>query len=173
MDSQTPELDGRRRGRNFLHTAVFLVILLLPGIGMVLGVDDRLNAENRNLARPPEWSWDAEIIRSFPSRFESYFDDHFGFRSWLIRTAKQMEWVYDRTNAGIAIGRDDWLYQGKEADLASSHCVQPGEEELRSWQEAARPLREAWIGCARDPRCDAERDRILHTGLGARSASRL
>jgi hypothetical protein len=74
---------------------------------MVLGVDDRLNAENRTLAKPPEWSWDAEIIRSFPGRFESYFDYHFGFRSWLIRTAKQVEWVYDRTKAGIAIGRDD------------------------------------------------------------------
>ena len=44
---------------------VFLVILLLPGIGMVFGVDDRLNAENRNLAKSPEWSWDAKIIRSF------------------------------------------------------------------------------------------------------------
>jgi len=144
MDSPTSELHGKQRSRNLLHAAVFLVILLLPGIGMVLGVDDRLNAENRNLAKPPEWSWDAEIIRSFPGRFERYFDDHFGFRSWLIRTAKQVEWVYDRTKAGIAIGRDDWLYQGKEADLASSHCVQPGDGELRTWQELGKS-RQGWF----------------------------
>lgn len=144
MDSPTSELHGKQHRRNLLHGVVFLVILLLPGIGMVFGVDDRLNAENRNLAKSPEWSWDAKIIRSFPGRFESYFDDHFGFRSWLIRTAKQVEWVYDRTEAGIAIGRDDWLYQGKEADLANSHCVQLRDEELRSWQELGRS-RQDWL----------------------------
>lgn len=144
MDSLTSELHGKQRSRDLLHAAVFLVILLLPGIGMILGVDDKLNAENRNVAKPPEWSWNAEIIRSFPGRFESYFDDHFGFRSWLIRTAKQVEWVYDRTKAGIAIGRDGWLYQGKEADLAHSHCVQLRDEELRSWQELGRS-RQDWF----------------------------
>ena len=101
-----------------------------------------LDAENRNLAKPPEWSWNAEIIRSFPGRFERYFDDHFGFRTWLIRTAKQAEWVYDRSEAGIAIGRDDWLYQGKEADLVNSHCVQLRDEELRSWQDLGRSRRD-------------------------------
>jgi hypothetical protein len=144
MDSPTSELRRKQRTRNLLHLGVFLVILLLPVVGMILGVDDRLNVENRNLAKPPEWSWDAEIIRAFPARFESYFDDHFGFRSWLIRTAKQVEWVYDRTRAGIAIGRDDWLYQGKEAELASSYCVQLEGAALRSWEELGRN-RQQWF----------------------------
>lgn len=132
-----PSRAGRadpRRVRDLIQVVAFALALLLPGAGLLLGLDDfeRL-AENRRPADPPAWPADWETTRAFPAAFERWFDDHFGFRSFLVGRDKRIEWLGRRTEVEIRVGRDGWLFQGDARSVASFHCPAPAPSDRGSW----------------------------------------
>ena len=83
---RAPALAPVRRRQDVLLSAAFLALLTLPALTNALHIDTTVaGGENRELAPFPtvEPTWSS--IRSFGGRFESYFKDHFGFRTRLIR----------------------------------------------------------------------------------------
>ncbi len=122
--------------------AAFALLVGLPALGWLGGVNEALSAENRRLAEAPTLSLDG--LAGFPAAFDRHFRDHFGFRSLLIRKSREVVWVYDRDRAGISIGRDGWLYMGREAELPASHCVRLDEAELAPWLALAE-RRQRWF----------------------------
>jgi hypothetical protein len=72
--------------------------------------------EKRKLAARPVFSW--KSIGAYPSAFETYFNDHFGFRSELIRlNAHFMLKIAGRSpQEKFILGRDGWLFYRSEMD---------------------------------------------------------
>ena len=102
--------------RDVLQIVLFAVALLLPSIGFLAGINDfDLMAENRRPAERPDAPETFADWQAFPEKFEGYFDDHFGFRSYLLGRDKRLEWLGRRTDVEIQVGREGWLFQGTRA----------------------------------------------------------
>lgn len=67
--------------------------------------------EKRKLVPFPELNWHSNTVTKFPSKFEAYFNDHFGFRDSLA----QIHYLIDiklksSSMPRILIGEDGWLF---------------------------------------------------------------
>jgi alginate O-acetyltransferase complex protein AlgJ len=95
---------------------LFLLGILLPVSGMWLKLDrfKQLN-ENRQLAKPPPLGFTTE----FRSSYTRYFNDHFGFRSLLVRA----NFIFRYVSLGISpsnqviFGKDGWLFYTGEGEI--------------------------------------------------------
>ena len=91
--------------RNQVQFALFILALMAPSVGYFLDINDyQMLAENRRLAERPDWPAERKTRRAFPAAFEKHFDDHFGFRSYLIGREKRLEWLSRRSEVDVQIG---------------------------------------------------------------------
>jgi len=66
--------------------AFFLIAITLPLVAKLVLPDRAVAAsENRRLAKFPKLDWKGKALEAFPSAFEKYYNDQFGFRDQLIR----------------------------------------------------------------------------------------
>lgn len=129
--------------RAALHSLTFLALLVLPVAGWLVGVDDTAAlAERRRLAEIPGVPTDGASLRAFPARFEAWWDDHFGFRSALIRSNKEIEWRVKRSQVEMVVGNDGWLFLGKPDRIARHRCVVPRPEHAAAWRAQAERRRD-------------------------------
>src|SRR6185369_12565718 len=72
--------------------------------------DTTENSEKRKLFGKPNLQWDS--LETFPKKYEAYFDDHFSFRNFLIKTHSYWSsWAYNISAVpDVLIGKDNWLY---------------------------------------------------------------
>jgi len=80
--------DHPRVGRwaNQVLVIAFVGGLYLPVAQMLLGLfPEHKPFENRRLAAAPAQPSGWESLKEFPTEFEQYFDDHFGFRNTFLR----------------------------------------------------------------------------------------
>ena len=94
--------------------ALFLTALALPMAQMLVPlVPERANTENRALAGPPSLK-QASLrgLRHFQQDLLGYFNDHYGFKAWLVHWDALANYRLFGTgiNDGVVIGRDGWLY---------------------------------------------------------------
>jgi hypothetical protein len=87
---------------------LFVGLIALPLAARLVGVGQPSKAENRRLTGPPSWPQSAKAIKSFPGKFEAYFDDHFSFRPWLVRTHQRLK-VF-----GLGMSSSDEVLKGKD-----------------------------------------------------------
>jgi hypothetical protein len=118
--------------------ATFLVVLVAPGAGMLLGVDlQGPRAENRTLAPRPPLAWDWSTLRAWPEAATKYFEDHFAFRSRLVRWQAELRLaVHGTPSPDVFVGRDGWFFyaeDGAAQDYASQTPFAPDELEL--WRQ--------------------------------------
>jgi hypothetical protein len=123
--------------RALLHSLAFSILMVLPLVGLVLDVNDQEQlGERRRLADWPGVPRDGEEVAKFPERFERWFDDHFGFRSLLIRSNREIEWRVSRSQVGMVVGSESWLFLGAPSRIDRYRCVvMPHTAE---WGELAR-----------------------------------
>lgn len=95
----------------------FLVAMLaassLPLLGLLLNVKVAapLRTENRLLASPPTFTWAGAADASYFRHFEEYFNDHFGFRDWVIHEKHTFdESILQRVRPDLIHGRDGYLF---------------------------------------------------------------
>ncbi len=120
--------------RNQVQVALFILALMAPSVGYFLDINDyQMLAENRRPAERPNWPAERKTLRAFPAAFEKHFDDHFGFRSYLIGREKRLEWLSRRSEVDVQIGSADWLFQGSANGIADQFCVRPADVVLESW----------------------------------------
>lgn len=100
-----------------LFTAAFMALCLLPTLGLLFGYQGE-NYENRPLARLPELTDRAGLNMDFPTEFDDYFQDHFGFREEMVTSFHSLTdaLLQDTLNEDVIIGQNDMLYYGETMD---------------------------------------------------------
>jgi hypothetical protein len=119
----SPGDERARRAADGLLVLLFVVALVLPLADLATegALDPALPlVENRVLAERPAWSWDVALGRSFTRPFEDWFDDHFGFRTTLLRWngALHLFGLGVSVSPSVAVGEDGWLFL---TDLAAEY----------------------------------------------------
>ncbi len=137
------------RASTLAVVGIFLVVLAAPGLGMVAGVDRSTisEAEMRELAPAPAWSWQAHAIAAWPAAFKQYFVDHFAFRSRLIHLQAVALWEGLRTSPSdtVIAGKDGWLFYADDGGLQDYVQTEPFDaESLRAWKDTLERTRD-WL----------------------------
>ena len=139
----------RSRRANIALIALFLAIILTPGLGLLLGVDRSQvsEAEMRRLTEFPEWSWDRDAIATWPDRFQRYFNDRFAFRNALIRLQAGVLWhgLHTSSTDTVIAGKGDWLFYADDGGIQDYVQEQPfTEADLQRWQLTLERMRD-WL----------------------------
>jgi alginate O-acetyltransferase complex protein AlgJ len=128
---------------------IFLAALTAPGLGLVAGVDRATisEAEMRELAPAPAWSWQLGALAAWPAAFRRYFVDHFAFRSRLIHMQAVLSWEWLRTSPSdtVIAGTDGWLFYGDDGGLQDYVQTEPFDEaSMEAWRETLERTRD-WL----------------------------
>lgn len=104
-----------------MQRAAFLIVLILllclPALQMVTGFPPQAALEeNRQLAPVPSISSWRESDR-YARDWVNWFNDHFGFRSFLIRSKTQIDYSVFGMSTRVHIGRDGWLFYRSVVDV--------------------------------------------------------
>ena len=100
---------------------LFVLLLFLPLIVSIMQEDQEISAsEKRKLAVFPELNWSSEVIETFPKDFEAYYDDHFGFRSTIVRLHNYMLLKVFRVSPTplVVVGSDNWYFFNADSSIA-------------------------------------------------------
>lgn len=96
-----------------LFLATLLAASFLPLLGLLFNVKvaSQTPTENRRLAPLPRFSWPSVADASYFTQFEEYFNDHFGFRDWIIHEKQVFDGtVLQRVRPDLVRGRDGYLF---------------------------------------------------------------
>ena len=136
------------RAADLALIAVFLVAIGLPAAALVFGWEaGYVLRENRNLRPWPGLPTTRAELAAFPIRFEAYFNDHFGFRSRLIRglALTRVRALGVSSSAEVALGRDGWLFFGPPWLLDLYRAADPFTvDELEGWRACFQARRD-WL----------------------------
>src|SRR5215813_12988601 len=129
-----------RRLLNIALIAGFIVIIGLPLAANMAGRDGGDQAgENRELAKFPEFEWTWQSALAWPAGLDAWFQDHFGFRSTLVR------WYGESRYYGLGVspssqvvrGKGGWLFYAEDAgldDYTNEHLLPPAQ--IKNWRQA-------------------------------------
>ena len=136
---RAPALAPVRRRQDLLVSILFVTCLCLPVGAKVLGVGSEPGAGERGKLSPfpsiqPTWS----SLRTLGSRFQSYFQDNFGLRAFLIRGHALLDAEVLRVSPSTTAlwGRDGWLFyadDGGAQDIIADTRL--SERELEVWRK--------------------------------------
>lgn len=93
--------------------ALFLLILVAPGLQSLTGAFPvPVLDENRSRATRPAFTWNGVLAGDAPfgKQYEKYFDDHYGFRDFLIRAKHQLDFTLFHRSDEVLIGKDGYLF---------------------------------------------------------------
>lgn len=101
---------GFMRSFYTLASCMFMILLLLPFFNEVFGITRNYSSENRILKPKPVF--DYGNLLNYPKLFEEYYNDNFGFRSWLVEYSgnKKYQWFGTSSSSKVAVGKDGWLF---------------------------------------------------------------
>ncbi len=120
---------------NRLQTAAFVLFLALPLADLALSLDPAPAPFDVAIAARPAAPRDLASLDAWPERFDAYFRDHFGWRSWLIRRFHQLDFLLFRVSESreVVVGRDGWLFFGNIAASYQLHNRPFSRDERRRW----------------------------------------
>jgi alginate O-acetyltransferase complex protein AlgJ len=119
---------------------LFVAVIGLPLAGNLAGFDGANPvAENRRMADFPrlEGTWAA--LGAFPAGFTAWFEDHFGFRSTLVRLSGELRYFVLGVSPATSVvkGRDGWLFYADDSGMDDYARASPfGQEALHEWRES-------------------------------------
>jgi hypothetical protein len=118
----------------------FVLILWMPMVQMVSRVVPMPALdENRALARAPVLpSWSA--VDDYARGAVSWFNDHFGFREFLIRLKTQIDYSVFGMSTRIHIGDDGWLFYRSVVDIQQPHIERTLRNDADAIVEGTRRL---------------------------------
>jgi hypothetical protein len=91
----------------------FAATILLPSsVAFFPSLDANPLNENRRLAQWPNPPRNRASLSAWPSQFETYYNDHFGFRGQLVRANNYLQIFLLGTFPArhVTVGNDGWLY---------------------------------------------------------------
>ena len=95
------------------------------------------STEKRRLEELPDFNLKPDTLAIFPSRFEGYFNDHFGFRNLFIRRYNRIIKKYFSKSPvpNVLIGKNNWLFFTESNLIDDFVGADPfTEEELETWR---------------------------------------
>jgi hypothetical protein len=139
-------VDRPRRADQVL-IVLFLLAITLPFLGLILRLDNTPKLEeNRTLASFPQLSLQYAALTEFPAKFESYFNDQFGFRQRLVEWLNYVKVAGFRVSPSpsVILGKNGWLFYG-DIDLPYYRALKPlSEKQLEDWQRVFENRRD-WL----------------------------
>ena len=139
-----------RAATNLLTGAVFAGLMAMPALDSMLGLDRTPPPqEKRKLAPRPELPRSLAAAGDLPASFDAYLNDHFGFRSFLVRLHARAAvlWlgVAPGPNVEVMVGRHGWLFYTGDRSLPFVEGTAPfTDEELQRWTVVLRQ-RSEWL----------------------------
>jgi len=98
---------------NLLLIAIFMLTIYAPPLKILFTQEDKISGnEKRVLASIPALTMKPESFHTFPSKFEAYYNDHFGFRPRLIylHNYVKAKWLKISPVEIVMLGKNGWLY---------------------------------------------------------------
>lgn len=96
---------------------IFFAILCAPVLQMGFSIfDEKPILENRALAQKPKQVSVGNLVE-VRQKYLDWFNDHFGFRSLLIRVKYQLDYTLFNASNRIHIGKDGWLFYRSVLDI--------------------------------------------------------
>ncbi|MBI3845669.1 MAG: hypothetical protein HY292_13620 [Planctomycetes bacterium] len=131
--------------------AIFLAVIALPLVDSWLHIDPTPALDElRTKAPSPSSVSSFGDLEKFPSQFEAYFDDHFGFRDLLVRaygTAMLFGFGLSPTHR-VVVGKNRWLFADDEVLYYRSESPFSADD-LDQWRRVLE-RRQDWLadrGC--------------------------
>ncbi len=135
------------RMKDLALIVVFLVAITMPVIGLIFRLDAGMKLqENRVLASRPGLKLERAALAAFPAKFETYFNDQFGFRQRLIHwlSIAKVLGLGVSSSRDVILGRNGWIFYGG-LDLEFYRSLQPLEpQQLEAWQRLFESRRD-WL----------------------------
>lgn len=100
---------------------LFIISLSLPLVVSIIKEDQQISdSEKRKLAVFPELTWSSEFIEKFPKEFETYYDDHFGFRASIVRMHNYLLLRAFRVSPTplVVVGSGNWYFLNADSSIA-------------------------------------------------------
>jgi hypothetical protein len=122
---------------NLVAAVIFCLVLFLPLLGKEvpsINFDPEIE-ELRNLNEPPSFS--LKDVANFSNQYESFFNDHFGFRNWLIQLNNRFRLNIFGVSGSpkVLAGKDGWLYYTGNQVIDDYRGVNKfTNEDLKQWQ---------------------------------------
>lgn len=104
--------------KNKCYIILFLLIIFLPLFQSYTKIfNDNLLNEKRSQPALPSYNKN-ESLSTFFSKYESYFNDTFGFRDYFIRLSNYIDInLFNKSpNDSVILGKDNYLYSSEELD---------------------------------------------------------
>ena len=128
--------------------ALFLLVIAIPGTGLLLGIEDHgVAGENRVLAPAPTIRGDRASLWTLPDAFTRYVEDRFPLRSWLVRTQAELRFrvLGVSPSPDVVAGRDGWYFytgDGAIEDYTSAEPMTAGDLEV--WRQTLQDIQD-WL----------------------------
>lgn len=126
----------------------FLLLLFLPLIDETFELTQKTNAEKRKLAQKPFMS--SGNFLDYPKQFEQYYNDNFGFRSFLIGLGGKIKYYCFHTSIvpeSAQVGKEGWMFlngkrDGVTRDLTKENLYTEKalKETIAEWEGRKRTL---------------------------------
>jgi hypothetical protein len=121
---------------NLTVAILCFILLFFPLLGMIFpAIDIAPNIiENRVLAEMPKLP--KVKVTDFPEQFENFFNDHFGYRKFLIRQNSLLKHkILNTRDDEVLIGKDGWLFYTGDHSLENYQGANPFSfNQLQHWQ---------------------------------------
>jgi len=136
------------RPNSIILVVLFVSLISLPVAANLTGFDGAdPGAENRELAAFPHLDWSWTSISGFGGGLSLWFEDHFGFRSLLVRWygRSRLDLLGVSPSAAVVKGKDGWFFYGDDRALDDYANDEPlSAEGLANWR-AALTRAQRWL----------------------------
>jgi hypothetical protein len=135
-----------RRFFNVVLVTAFLVIIGSPLTANLRGKDGGSpEDENRELAPFPTLAPTWTSMAAFGTGLDVWFQDHFGFRSTLVRWHGVIHyfWLHVSPSSLVIRGKDDWLFYADDGgldDFTHDHPLPAGQ--VDNWRQTITRARD-------------------------------
>jgi len=119
MSEEKANHQGRLRSKGLtLYAAIFMIICLLPFVGMLWAPTQSTSSTTRAVALPELLQDDGTVNVNYLSQLGTYFEDHYAYRNLAIDLDARLKvglFGVSPTKQ-VVVGSDGWLYYGGELD---------------------------------------------------------
>jgi hypothetical protein len=114
-----PSLHTLKKAVDSVFLILFVTIISLPLLtSLTSNRNDIRQSEKRKAAELPDLKPNKESLTTYPKRFESYYDDNFGFREELIHLHNLIKVFAFEVSPSkrVVLGKNGWLFYSSDWD---------------------------------------------------------